>query len=115
MLLLCIISLLVFFFFFFLTICLFLTWLSKEQNQSYYDQLTFASIISVMKRGATKQLDFEDLLLLPTDMDPSTCHDKLLACWQTQQSKARSDPSLFKAICYAYGGQYLCLGFLKVS
>ncbi|KAH7564644.1 hypothetical protein JRO89_XS09G0001300 [Xanthoceras sorbifolium] len=80
---------------------------------SYWDHMTFMSIISVMNRGVTKQLDFEDLLSLPTDMDPSTCHYKLLTCWQAQQSSIRTDPSLFRAICCAYGGQYLCLGFLK--
>ncbi|KAK1557413.1 hypothetical protein Q3G72_024236 [Acer saccharum] len=86
---------------------------NSGHTQSYWDHMTFMSIISVMNRGVIKQLDFEDLLLLPTDMDPSTCHYKLLTCWQTQQSSNCTDPSLFRAICCAYGGQYLCLGFLK--
>lgn len=68
----------------------------------------------MMSRGAVKQLDFDDLLLLPSDMDPSACHYKLLRCWQAQQSSGCSNPSLLRAICYAYGFPYICLGALKV-
>lgn len=67
-----------------------------------------------MNHGATKQLDFEDLLQLPTDMDPISCHDQLLSCWQSQNTNNRSNPSLFMAICCAYGWPYARLGLLKV-
>ncbi|XP_044487071.1 ABC transporter C family member 13 isoform X3 [Mangifera indica] len=79
-------------------------------NQSYWD-LTFESINSMMNRGLTKQLEFEDLLELPVDMDPSACHYNFLSCWATQES---GNPSLLRAICCAYGYPYLCLGLLKV-
>ncbi|ONI16445.1 hypothetical protein PRUPE_3G098500 [Prunus persica] len=82
-------------------------------TQSYFDLMTFRSITSVMNHGVTKQLDFEDLLQLPTDMDPCSCHDTLLSCWQSQQSSC-PDPSLFRAICCAYGWPYIRLGLLKV-
>ncbi|XP_021821855.1 ABC transporter C family member 13 isoform X1 [Prunus avium] len=82
-------------------------------TQSYFDLMTFGSITSVMNHGVTKQLDFEDLLQLPTDMDPCSCHDTLLSCWQSQQSSC-PDPSLFRAICCAYGWPYIRLGLLKV-
>ncbi|CAL9010883.1 unnamed protein product [Prunus brigantina] len=81
--------------------------------QSYFDLMTFRSITSVMNHGVTKQLDFEDLLQLPTDMDPCSCHDTLLSCWQSKQSSC-PDPSLFRAICCAYGWPYIRLGLLKV-
>lgn len=77
--------------------------------------MTFKSISSVMNRGATKQLDFEDLLHLPTDMDPTSCHDQLLSCWQSQRTNNPSSPSFFRAICFAYGWPYVRLGLLKVT
>ncbi|GAV71444.1 ABC_tran domain-containing protein/ABC_membrane domain-containing protein [Cephalotus follicularis] len=87
---------------------------TSGNTQSYWDLLTFKSITSVMDRGVMKQLDFEDLLGLPTDMDPAICHDKFITCWRAQQSNDGSRPSLFKAIFSAYGWPYLRLGFLKV-
>nr|AIU41639.1 ABC transporter family protein [Hevea brasiliensis] len=79
---------------------------------SSWDLMTFKAITSVMKRGVIKQLGFEDLLWLPNDMEPSTCHDRLLSFWRAQQGS--SNPFLFKAICYAYGWPYFCIGLLKL-
>ncbi|KAL2533987.1 multidrug resistance-associated protein 11 [Abeliophyllum distichum] len=76
--------------------------------------ITFKSIDPVMQRGIKKQLDFEDLLQLPSDMDPSSCHNILLRCWNAQQRNNATRPSLFKAIYSAYGWPYFCLGLLKV-
>lgn len=76
--------------------------------------MTFRFITSVMNHGVTKQLDFEDLLRLPADMDPSSCYKTLLSCWQDQQIKNCSNPSLFRAVCCAYGWPYVRLGLLKV-
>ncbi|XVE89152.1 hypothetical protein DITRI_Ditri19aG0127600 [Diplodiscus trichospermus] len=85
-----------------------------RSTHGFWDHMTFRSISSVMNCGLLKQLDFDDLLLLPTDMDPSTCHDKLLSCWQDQQNNPCSNASLFRAIFSAYGWPYLRLGLLKV-
>jgi ATP-binding cassette subfamily C (CFTR/MRP) protein 10 len=76
--------------------------------------MTFKSITSVLNRGVIKQLDFEDLLRLPADMDPSSCHNTLLSCWRDQWISNRSNPSLFRAICCAYGWPYVRLGLFKV-
>ncbi|XP_071733419.1 ABC transporter C family member 13-like [Rutidosis leptorrhynchoides] len=76
--------------------------------------MTFSSINSVMEDGAKKQLDFDDLLQLPIDMDPLFCHDSLLNCWEDQRRHDHSHPSLFWTICHAYGWPYMCLGLLKV-
>ncbi|KAK9281952.1 hypothetical protein L1049_004861 [Liquidambar formosana] len=84
------------------------------KTHSYWHLLTFKSINPVMSYGVIKQLDFEDLLQLPSDMDPSSCHYTLLSCWQAQQSSNCSHPSLFRAICCAYGWPYFRLGLLKV-
>ncbi|KAF5466867.1 hypothetical protein F2P56_016750 [Juglans regia] len=83
-------------------------------TQSYWDLMTFKSITSVMNCGAKKQLDFEDLLQFPADMEPSSCYNALLSCWEDQQISNISNPSLFRAICCAYGWPYVRLGFLKV-
>ncbi|XP_059595687.1 ABC transporter C family member 13 isoform X4 [Vitis vinifera] len=86
----------------------------KGKTQSYWHLLTFKAITSVMNHGVVKQLDFEDLLQLPIDMDPSSCHATLLSCWHAQQRHNCSNPSLFRAICCAYGWPYFRLGLLKV-
>ncbi|KAL9386523.1 hypothetical protein Peur_019647 [Populus x canadensis] len=80
--------------------------------KSYWDHMTFRTITSVMNHGVIKQLGFDDLLSLPNDMEPSTCHDKLSSCWRVQLSSP--NPFFFKAIFCAYGWPYLCLGLLKV-
>ena len=68
-----------------------------------------------MDHGATKQLEFDNLLHLPADMDPTCCHDTLLSSWKAQCTNDCSNPSLFWAICCAYGWPYIRLGLLKVS
>ncbi|OMO74143.1 hypothetical protein COLO4_26706 [Corchorus olitorius] len=83
---------------------------NARTTQGFWDHMTFSSITSVMNCGLIKQLDFDDLLPLPTDMDPSTCHSKLLSCWQNQLNNSHSNVSLFRAIFSAYGWPYLRLG-----
>ncbi|XP_010273753.1 PREDICTED: ABC transporter C family member 13-like, partial [Nelumbo nucifera] len=85
-----------------------------ETIHNYWHLLTFKSISPVMDRGVTKQLDFEDLVQLPTELNPSSCHSTLRSCWVAEQCKNSSQPSLFKAICCAYGWPYFRLGLLKV-
>ncbi|XP_071734179.1 LOW QUALITY PROTEIN: ABC transporter C family member 13-like [Rutidosis leptorrhynchoides] len=80
----------------------------------FLNVMTFSSINSVMEHGAKKQLDFDDFLHLPNDMDPLFCHDSLLNCWEDQRRHDHSHPSLFWTICHAYGCPYMCLGLLKV-
>ncbi|PSS06452.1 ABC transporter C family member 13 like [Actinidia chinensis var. chinensis] len=85
-----------------------------EIGHGFWHLMTFKYINSVMEQGVIKQLDFDDLLQLPTDMDPSSCLNTLLTCWQTQQRNNCSHPSFFRAIFNAYGWPYLRLGMLKV-
>ncbi|XP_052486869.1 ABC transporter C family member 13 isoform X2 [Gossypium raimondii] len=86
----------------------------SRRMQGFWDHIVFRSIISVMNSGLGKQLGFDDLLSLPIDMDPSTCHKELLSCWQHQHNNSSSNASLFRAIFSAYGWPYLRLGLLKV-
>nr|GEY32057.1 ABC transporter C family member 13 [Tanacetum cinerariifolium] len=79
----------------------------------FWNLMTFKSINPVMEHGSKKQLDFNDLLELPTDMDPPFCHHSLLNCWEDRRRENFSHPSLFWTICYAYGWPYMCLGLLK--
>ncbi|KAL8232301.1 hypothetical protein R6Q57_002079 [Mikania cordata] len=81
---------------------------------SFWNVMTFRTINLVMEHGAKKQLNFDDLLQLPTDMDPLFCHDSLHNCWEDQTRHDCSHPSLFWTICYAYGWPYMCLGLIKV-
>ncbi|XP_073147479.1 ABC transporter C family member 13 isoform X2 [Henckelia pumila] len=76
--------------------------------------MTFKSVNPVMQHGANRQLDFEDLLKLPVDMDPSFCHNTILRFWEAQLKSNFSHPSLFKTICSAYGWPYICIGLVKV-
>ncbi|XP_021717121.1 ABC transporter C family member 13-like isoform X2 [Chenopodium quinoa] len=76
--------------------------------------MTFSRIKPIMDKGVMKQLTFEELLDLPSDMDPSSSHNFLLTSWRAQQIINRSNPSFFKAICSSYGWPYLRLGVLKV-
>ncbi|ESQ55603.1 hypothetical protein EUTSA_v10024220mg [Eutrema salsugineum] len=80
----------------------------------WWDLFTFGYIGLVMKHGSMKQLEFEDLLPLPPDMDPSTCCENLLRCWQVQECNNCSNPSLFWSISGVYGWPYFRLGLLKV-
>lgn len=76
--------------------------------------ITFKLVDPVMQHGANKQLEFEDLLKLPVDMDPSFCHDMILGFWEAQQTSNFNHPSLFKTICSAYGWPCFCIGLVKV-
>lgn len=83
-------------------------------SERFWHTLTFGTIKSVMDKGVTKQLGFEDLLPLPYDLDPSSCHKVMLMTWETQLANDCSDPSLLRTIFVAYGWPYLRLAFLKV-
>ncbi|XP_073023076.1 ABC transporter C family member 13 [Primulina eburnea] len=76
--------------------------------------MTFKLVDPVMQHGANKQLEFEDLLKLPVDMDPSFCHNMILKFWEGQRTNNFNHPSLFKTICLAYGWPYFCIGLVKV-
>lgn len=81
---------------------------------SCFDLVTFKFVNMMMDLGVTRQLDFKDLVELPCDLMPSSCCNTLLRCWVAEQNKHNSNPSLFRAMCYAYGWPYLRLGLLKV-
>ncbi|WJX74992.1 ABC transporter C member 13 [Trifolium repens] len=83
-------------------------------HSTFLDFMTFKFISPVMNQGVLKQLDSDDLLPLLPDMSPSFCHDIILSSWRDQLSNNGSNPSLFRALCSAYGWPYLCLGLLKV-
>ncbi|XP_023634190.1 ABC transporter C family member 13 isoform X2 [Capsella rubella] len=84
-----------------------------EETKSWWDLFTFGYIGSIMKHGSMKQLEFENLLPLPPDMDPFTCCENLLRCWQLQECSNSSNPSLIWSISSVYGWPYLRLGLLK--
>ncbi|PIA65651.1 hypothetical protein AQUCO_00100866v1, partial [Aquilegia coerulea] len=81
---------------------------------NYWRMLTFKSVNPVMACGSRKQLNVDDLIQLPIELNPSSSYSALLSCWVVEQSKNSSPPSLFGAIYYAYRWPYFCLGLLKV-
>ncbi|ANM61736.1 multidrug resistance-associated protein 11 [Arabidopsis thaliana] len=85
-----------------------------EKNGSWWDLFTFGYIGSIMKHGSVKQLELENLLTLPPEMDPFTCCENLLRCWQLQECNNYSTPSLIWSIYGVYGWPYFRLGLLKV-
>ncbi|CAL9222685.1 unnamed protein product [Arabidopsis halleri] len=85
-----------------------------EKTESWWDLFTFGYIGSIMKHGSVKQLEFENLLPLPPDMDPFTCCENLLRCLQLQECNNYSTPSLIWSISGVYGWPYFRLGLLKV-
>ncbi|GAB2228243.1 hypothetical protein Droror1_Dr00010073 [Drosera rotundifolia] len=87
---------------------------SQEIASSFSHCMTFNNIYPVLEQGVKKQLDFQDLLPLPPDMNPSLCHNTLRMSWEAQQITNCSNASLLKAIWSAYGWPYFCLGLLKV-
>ncbi|KAI3939222.1 hypothetical protein MKX01_002090 [Papaver californicum] len=82
--------------------------------RSLWYHLTFKSINSVMDIGVMKQLGYDDLIQPPTELNTSSCYGALLESWVAEQSDHNTHPSLFRAVCYAYGWQYMYLGLLKV-
>ncbi|KAI4331178.1 hypothetical protein MLD38_029388 [Melastoma candidum] len=86
-----------------------------RDSDYFWNTLLFKSIAVVMERGIGKQLGFEDLPLLPEDMDPSFCHTTLKNCWKAQWEAHGPESSLFKALFHAYGWSYLRLGLVKVT
>ncbi|XP_058780377.1 ABC transporter C family member 13 isoform X1 [Vicia villosa] len=83
-------------------------------NGSFWNLMTFKFISPVMNQGVLKQLDSDDILPLLADMSPSFCHEIIKSSWREQLSNNGSNPSLLRALCNAYGWQYLRLGLLKV-
>ncbi|CAM8929378.1 unnamed protein product [Rhodiola kirilowii] len=87
-------------------------------NYSFTSLLTFKFVDPVLTVGAVKQLELEDLLELPSEMEPSVCYSKLSSYWKADQQNNFNGqsfhPSLFKSLCRAYGWQYIQLGVLKL-
>nr|QGP74118.1 ABCC transporter [Sedum alfredii] len=85
-----------------------------SHNSSYHGficLLTFKFVDPVLSIGAVRQLEFRDLLELPSQMESSVCYSRLCNYWESQID---THPSLFKSICKAYGWEYVKLGLLKL-
>lgn len=76
--------------------------------------LMFSWVGPMMDVGLKRQLNFDDLFRLPDELDPVSCHSALQSYWVDEERKLVGEPSLFRAICHAYGWPYLWIGILKV-
>uniref|UniRef100_A0A7N0ZU15 ABC-type xenobiotic transporter n=2 Tax=Kalanchoe fedtschenkoi TaxID=63787 RepID=A0A7N0ZU15_KALFE len=87
-------------------------------SYSFTRLITFKFIDPVLTTGAVRQLQFNDLLELPSELEPAACYSKLSSCLGEAQplndNTHSSHPSLLKSICHAYGRQYIQLGVLKL-
>lgn len=68
-----------------------------------------------MNLGLQRQLSNDDLFVLPADLAPEVCSDRLWGCWEQERERADHSFSLFRAIRNAYGWDYLKLGAVKVD
>uniref|UniRef100_A0ACD6AEE6 Uncharacterized protein n=1 Tax=Avena sativa TaxID=4498 RepID=A0ACD6AEE6_AVESA len=84
------------------------------RHHNIWELLTFKSVNPMMDIGITRQLDFADLLELPSELRAASCYDKLLSSWTAEHQNHHADSSLLRAVSYAYGWIYLRLGMLKV-
>lgn len=84
------------------------------KHRNIWELLTFKSVNSMMDIGITRQLDFADLLELPSELRTASCYDKLLSSWTSEHQNHHADSSLLRAMFYAYGWIYLRLAILKV-
>ncbi|KAG6511042.1 hypothetical protein ZIOFF_029091 [Zingiber officinale] len=82
------------------------------KSGSFCQLFMFKFVNTMMDVGVRKQLDFEDLVPLPSELMPSLCHTLMLDCWVAEKNKHGSH-LLFKAMYNAYGWHYLRLGLLK--
>ncbi|OQU75975.1 hypothetical protein SORBI_3010G066200 [Sorghum bicolor] len=84
------------------------------KDYNLWELLTFKFVNPVMDIGITRQLDFTDLLELPTELRATSCYDKLMSSWTVEYQNHRDNSSLLRAMSYSYGWTYLRLGLLKV-
>ena len=91
-------------------------WVGREEvKRDWSVFFFFFSALASAKKTKIGSVSFTSSVRERTDdMDPLSWHNRLLSCWQDQQIKNCSNPSLFRAICYAYGWPYVRLGLLKV-
>ena len=90
-------------------------WVGREEVKRDWSVFFFFSALASTKKTKIGSVSFTSSVRERTDdMDPLSWHNRLLSCWQDQQIKNCSNPSLFRAICYAYGWPYVRLGLLKV-
>lgn len=86
-------------------------------KQTIWSRLIFKWFTPVLYRGNDKKrLDPEDLDLvpLPNDCDTDYITKTFEACWKTELERNPSNPSLFVAICRAFGGEFMYAGLLKL-
>jgi hypothetical protein len=84
------------------------------KHQSIWELLTFKSVNPMMDIGITRQLDFVDILELPSELRAASCYDKLLSSWTAEHQNHHADSSLLRSMFHAYGWIYLRLAMLKV-
>eukprot|EP00250_Pteridium_aquilinum_P011989 c20437_g1_i1 orf=297-4817(-) len=81
---------------------------------SLWRALLFTWVTPLMDLGTTRQLEYDDLFILPENLDPKICSKWLLKSWDEEQQVSKQNSSLFRAIYLVYRKQYLSIGIVKI-
>ncbi|KAG0556056.1 hypothetical protein KC19_11G022200 [Ceratodon purpureus] len=84
-----------------------------ERSRSWWSALTFSWVNPLLQTGVQRQLEQEDLLVVPPELAPKLCCGRLWRCWEQECRRDRSNPSLLRAVFNAYGRMYMFLGLFK--
>lgn len=83
-------------------------------GDSLWGSILFTWVTPLMDLGTTRQLLYDDLFMLPENLDPRNCSKWLLKSWAEEQKRCEHDRSFFRAIYVVYCWQYLVIGIVKI-
>lgn len=86
----------------------------EPRKLTWWSLLTISWVNPLLQKGIQRQLKHSDLLPLPPLLAPGLCCARLWQCWQYEFLRHSSNPSLLRAVFYAYGWDYFQIGLLKV-
>jgi hypothetical protein len=88
--------------------------LQEPSKLTWWSLLTISWVNPLLQEGIQRQLEHSDLLPLPPLLAPGLCCARLWRCWEHEIFQHNSNPSLLRAVFYAYGWDYFQIGLLKV-
>ena len=88
--------------------------LQEPSKLTWWSLLTISWVNPLLQEGVQRQLEHSDLLPLPPLLAPGLCCARLWQSWEQEFLQHSSNPSLLRAVFYAYGWDYFQIGILKV-
>ncbi|CAK7896814.1 metal resistance protein Ycf1p [[Candida] anglica] len=86
---------------------------SPYDTANIFSRITFHWMASLMKKGYIQFLTEEDLPTLPSELKSKATTAQFSHYWDKQLAQSTSSPSLFWAICQAFGLPFMVGGFFK--